>query len=76
MTSDRNRRDQYIIRGSGFHCRLILDLTEVRSIRRTAYWNGGWWFDYNTSSTSGSIHVKESIDVLGLFDELQKNKST
>lgn len=61
---------KFNIVGGGFHCKLILDLKEVKSIRRTCFWGRGWWYSFITKDgVHGDIHVKEQIDVIKLFEE-------
>ncbi len=63
--------DRYKIRGGGFHTQICVDLKEVRSIQRTSFWNKGWWYKCTfNNGTSVDIHVRETIDVLKLFEEL------
>jgi len=65
------------ISGGGFHCKILLDLKEVRSIRRHAFWNNGWWYTCTKHDNSiVDIHVHEKIDVIALFEGLNgKRKS-
>lgn len=75
MVSDNSQRDKYTIRGGGFHCTIFLDLREVESIQRTAFWRNGWWFSYKRrDGSTDDIHVREDVDVLRLFRELKGNQ--
>lgn len=65
-----------LIRGQGFHCKLVLDLKEVKSIRRLCFWNRGWWYSCDTHDGNKiDVHVKESIDLLKLFEEYDGKKN-
>lgn len=77
MGNDNAQRDPYTVRGGGFHCTLFLNLREVESIQRTAFWRSGWWYAYKRRDGScGDIHIKEDIDVLGLFEELKRKQKS
>lgn len=76
MLNDDTQRSKYIVEGLGFHCRAILDLREVESIKRLAFWGRGYWYDYKKyDGIEGCIHVKENVNVLQLFEELKGGRS-
>ena len=65
-----NEEDKDVISGSGFHCRINIDLKKVKSIQRCAFWNRGWWYscEYHTAERF-DIHVRDGIDLVKLFKE-------
>lgn len=67
--------DRYILHGHGFHCQVVLDLKEVKSIRRCAFWGKGWWYTCTLNDgRQTDIHVREEVDVLKLFEELNEKE--
>jgi len=72
MTSEGN-----IVNGSGFHCKLSINLKEIRSIRRCAFWGGGWWYSCEScDAKTFDIHVKSEVDLIKLFKEFKDNENT
>lgn len=71
-----NNAEKFIISGGGFHCKISIDLNKVKSIKRCAFWHSGWWYSCEYfNGKQVDIHVRESIDVIKLFEELCEQKS-
>lgn len=74
--NDNDKQPPYLIRGGGFHCRVVLDLRQVKSISRSAFWKGGWWYTAKLlDGTETPIHVREDIDVMGLLEQYGGGRS-
>ncbi len=74
LLRQRMSNDRYIW-GQGFHCTLILDLAEVKSVQRFCFWSRGWWYGVNLlDNRSIDIHVKEEIDLVKVFKEYNEQR--